>query len=52
MPKTNEADLQAFLKSLGALDVHGQSAETGWWLGTYSKNIPSLIIQKLFWHNK
>jgi hypothetical protein len=42
MPKTNEADLQSFLKSLGALDVHIQSAETGWWLGTYSKNIPTV----------
>jgi Protein of unknown function (DUF3341) len=40
--KTNEADLQAFLKSIGALDVHTQNAETGWWLGTYSKNIPSV----------
>ena len=40
--KTNEADLQAFLKSIGALDVHVQNAETGWWLGSYSKNIPSI----------
>jgi hypothetical protein len=40
--KTNEADLQAYLKSIGALDVHVQNAETGWWLGTYSKNIPSV----------
>ncbi|HTB26914.1 MAG TPA: DUF3341 domain-containing protein [Puia sp.] len=38
--KTNEADLQVFLKSIGAQDVHTQNAETGWWLGTYSKNIP------------
>ena len=38
--KTNEADLQVFLKSVGAKDVHTQNAETGWWLGTYSKNIP------------
>jgi hypothetical protein len=38
--KTNEADLQIFLKSVGAKDVHTQNAETGWWLGTYSKNIP------------
>ena len=38
--KTNEADLQIFLKSVGAQDVHTQNAETGWWLGTYSKNIP------------
>jgi hypothetical protein len=40
--KTNTADLQAFLKSIGAFDVHVQDAETGWWLGTYSKNIPSV----------
>ena len=40
--KTNEAELQAFLKSVGASDVHTQNAETGWWLGTYSKNIPSV----------
>jgi Protein of unknown function (DUF3341) len=40
--KTNVADLQAFLKSTGAFDVHVQDAETGWWLGTYSKNIPSV----------
>ncbi|HCL83143.1 MAG TPA: DUF3341 domain-containing protein [Chitinophagaceae bacterium] len=38
--KTNEAELQAFLKSAGASDVHTQDAETGWWLGTYSKNLP------------
>jgi hypothetical protein len=38
--RTNEADLQLFLKSVGAQDVHMQNAETGWWLGTYSKNIP------------
>ena len=40
--KTNETELQAFLKSIGAMDVHIQNAETGWWLGTYSKNIPSV----------
>src|SRR3954470_6682985 len=40
--KTNVADLQEFLKSTGAFDVHVQDAETGWWLGTYSKNIPSV----------
>jgi hypothetical protein len=40
--KTNEADLQSFLKSIGALDVNVQNAETGWWLGSYSKNIPSI----------
>ena len=40
-PKTNEAELVSFLKSTGAADVHVQNAETGWWLGTYSKNLPS-----------
>jgi len=40
--KTNITELQAFLKSTGAFDVHVQDAETGWWLGTYSKNIPSV----------
>lgn len=40
--KTNVEDLQGFLKSTGAFDVHVQDAETGWWLGTYSKNIPSV----------
>jgi hypothetical protein len=40
--KTNVGDLQDFLKSTGAFDVHVQDAETGWWLGTYSKNIPSV----------
>jgi Protein of unknown function (DUF3341) len=40
--KTNEAELKAFLKSIGAIDINTQNAETGWWLGTYSKNIPSV----------
>ncbi len=40
--KTNQAEALAFLKSAGAADVHLQDAETGWWLGTYSKNIPGV----------
>jgi hypothetical protein len=40
--KTNEEELKGFLKSIGAIDVHTQNAETGWWLGTYSKNIPAV----------
>jgi Protein of unknown function (DUF3341) len=40
--KTNETELHAFLKSVGALDVNTQNAETGWWLGTYNRNIPSV----------
>jgi len=45
--KTNVADAQAFLKSVGAFDVHVQDAETGWWLGTYSKNLPSVDNSKI-----
>jgi hypothetical protein len=40
--KTNETELKAFLKSIGAVDINTQNAETGWWLGTYSKNIASV----------
>jgi hypothetical protein len=40
--KTNDIELQEFLKSAGASDVHVQNAETGWWLGSYSRNIPSV----------
>jgi hypothetical protein len=40
--RTNEAEAQAFLKSIGAIDINVQNAETGWWLGTYSKNLPSV----------
>jgi hypothetical protein len=40
--KTNESEALAFLESAGAMNVHMQDAETGWWLGTYSKNIPSV----------
>lgn len=36
--KTNEAETQAFLKSIGAIEVNTQMAETGWWLGRYDKN--------------
>jgi hypothetical protein len=35
--KSNEADVQAFLQSLGAKGINTQVAETGWWLGTYDK---------------
>jgi hypothetical protein len=40
--RTNETELQAFLSSIGASNVHIQNAETGWWLGTYSKNLPPI----------
>jgi len=36
--KNNEADMSAFLTSLGAVDVNVQNAETGWWLGRYDKD--------------
>jgi hypothetical protein len=35
--KTNEAEVQAFLKNAGALDINVQNAEAGWWIGTYDK---------------
>jgi hypothetical protein len=43
--KTNEADVIAFLKSNGAIEVNIQEAETGWWLGRYDKE------EKLFESN-
>jgi hypothetical protein len=36
--KTNEAEVQAFLKSVGAFGINTQVAETGWWLGRYDKD--------------
>lgn len=36
--RTNQADAQGFLTSLGATDVNVQEAETGWWLGRYDKD--------------
>jgi Protein of unknown function (DUF3341) len=36
--KTNEAEVQEFLKDIGAIDVNVQNAETGWWLGRYDKD--------------
>ncbi|HEY0678074.1 MAG TPA: DUF3341 domain-containing protein [Chitinophagaceae bacterium] len=41
-PKSNEAEIQAFLQNAGAKEINIQNAETGWWLGTYDKE------QKLF----
>jgi hypothetical protein len=38
-PKNNEADVQAFLGSIGAKEINVQQAETGWWLGRYDKDI-------------
>jgi hypothetical protein len=41
-PKSNETEIQAFLQNAGAKEINIQTAETGWWLGTYDKE------QKLF----
>jgi hypothetical protein len=35
--KTNADDLQAFLKSSGAINTEVQEAEPGWWMGRYDK---------------
>ena len=37
-PKTDEAEVKAFLQSVGAEEIHVQNAETGWWLGRYDKD--------------
>ena len=36
--KTNTSDLQALLKSNGAIETDVQVAEEGWWFGTYDKD--------------
>lgn len=36
-PKSDEQAIMQKLGDLGALEVHVQHAETGWWLGTYDK---------------
>lgn len=35
--KTNEAEVQQFLESMGAAEVTTQFRETGWWIGRYDK---------------
>jgi hypothetical protein len=35
--KTNDEDVQAFLRNAGASEVNVQYAETGWWLGRYDR---------------
>lgn len=35
--KTDPQEVAAFLQANGAVDVHEQMAETGWWFGTYEK---------------
>ena len=44
--KTSDSELQAFLKNAGAVEVNVQTAETGWWIGTYDKE------QKLYSEEK
>jgi hypothetical protein len=36
--KTNETEVTAFLQSIGATGINTQTAETGWWFGTYDKD--------------
>jgi hypothetical protein len=36
--KTNEAEVTAFLQSVGAVGINTQVAETGWWWGRYDKD--------------
>lgn len=36
-PKSNYAEVVAFLTAAGATEVHIQEAETGWWLGRYDR---------------
>ncbi len=43
--KTNVDDLSAYLKSIGAVEVEMQEAESGWWLGTYDRE-QKLIMDK------
>jgi hypothetical protein len=35
--KTNEAEVQQFLASVGAAEISTQYRETGWWMGRYDK---------------
>jgi len=44
--KTSDTEVQAFLKNAGAIEVNVQTAETGWWIGTYDKE------QKLYSEEK
>lgn len=37
--KTNDAEAIDFLQKTGAADVNVQYRETGWWLGTYDKEV-------------
>ena len=35
--KSNEEEIKAFLETNGAIDVHVQEAEEGWWFGRYDR---------------
>ncbi len=45
-PRTNVAEAQAFLGSIGAVDINVQDAETGWWLGRYDKDTKPFEMNK------
>jgi Protein of unknown function (DUF3341) len=45
--KSNEADIAAFLASVGAVGINTQIAEMGWWLGRYDSNVPPLGQKEL-----
>lgn len=38
-PKSNEDDVKRFLTNAGGFETHTQYAETGWWIGTYDKEV-------------
>lgn len=45
--KSNEAEISAFLASVGATGINTQVAETGWWLGRYDTVMPPLGQKEL-----
>ncbi len=45
--KSNEAEIAAFLGSVGAVGINTQIAETGWWLGRYDTELPPLGQKEL-----
>lgn len=38
-PRSAEDDVKNFLTNTGGFETHTQYAETGWWLGTYDKEV-------------
>ena len=45
--KSNDAEISAFLSSVGAVGINTQVAETGWWLGRYDTEMPPLGQKEL-----